>query len=76
MMGDDNVLLDHARRYFTQAGQSRDIKKMRMLAELGFEYLRLVQNGERSRTRPGAPGQPPATPPPAPDQGGTGEDGN
>jgi hypothetical protein len=72
MMGDDNVLLDHARRYFTQAGQSRDIKKMRMLAELGFEYLRLVQNGGRARTR--APAEPPATPPPAPDQGGTGRD--
>ena len=74
MMGDDNVLLDHARRYFTQAGQSRDLKKMRMLAELGFEYLRLVQNGGRTRTRAGAPAELPATPPPARDQGGTGED--
>ena len=71
-MGDDNVLLDHARRYFTQAGQSQDIKKMRMLAELGFEYLRLVQSGGRTRT----PAEPPAAPPPAPDQGRTGEDDN
>jgi hypothetical protein len=73
-MGDDNVLLDHARRYFTQAGQSRDLKKMRMLAELGFDYLRLVQNGGRPRTRANAPAELPATPPSAPGQGGTGED--
>jgi hypothetical protein len=66
-MGDDNVLLDHARRYFAQAGQSSDVKKMRMLAELGLEYLRLIQQG----ARPGAPAGPAAAP--TPDQGGTGE---
>jgi hypothetical protein len=76
MMGDDNVLLDHARRYFTQAGQSRDIKKMRMLAELGFEYLRLVQNGGRARTRAGGSIEPPATPTPTPDKGGTDQTDN
>jgi hypothetical protein len=62
-MGDDSVLLDHARHYFAQAGQSRDVKKMKMLAELGFEHLRLMQQG--------APAKPAATPPP--DHGGRGE---
>ena len=62
-MGDDSVLLDHARRYFAQAGQSRDVKKMRMLAELGFEYLRLIQQGERPRAREGS----------TPDQGASGK---
>ena len=71
-MGDDSVLLDHARRYFAQAGQSRDVKKMRMLAELGFEYLRLIQQDERPRAR----AEPAAAPPSTPDQGATGKDEN
>jgi hypothetical protein len=66
-MGDNSVLLDHARRYFAQAGQSSDPKKMRMLAELGFEYLGLIQQGTRS----GAPSEPAAAPPPAPAQNET-----
>jgi hypothetical protein len=76
MMGDDNVLLDHARRYFAQAAQSRDLKKMRMLAELGFEYLRLVQSGGRTPMRASAPTESPATSPPVPDQGGTNQADN
>jgi hypothetical protein len=52
-MGDESVLLDHARRYFTQAGQSGDVKKMRMLVELGLEFLRLAQNGQAPPARPG-----------------------
>ena len=73
-MGDDNLLLDHARRYFTQAGQSTDIKKMRMLAELGLEFLGLAQHGARSRRGPPAPTES-ADPPPAgpPDQAKKGE---
>jgi hypothetical protein len=50
-MGDENLLLDHARRYFTQAGQSDDVKKMRMLVELGLDLLRLVENGQAARAR-------------------------
>jgi hypothetical protein len=66
-MGDENLLLDHARRYFTQAGQGSDIKKMRMLVELGLEFLRLAEQG--GRTRAGA-STPTDTPPPAvPDRG-------
>ena len=68
-MGDENVLLDHARRYFTLAGQGSDIKKMRMLVELGLEFLRLAENGKRSRRAASAPAQ--AADPSAPtDQGG------
>jgi hypothetical protein len=52
-MGDESVLLDHARRYFTQAGQSGDIKKMRMLVELGLEFLRLAQHGQVPHTGAG-----------------------
>jgi hypothetical protein len=52
-MGDESLLLDHARRYFTQAGQSGDIRKMKMLVELGLEFLRLAQNGQARHTRTG-----------------------
>jgi hypothetical protein len=52
-VGDENLLLDNARRYFTQAGQSDDIKKMRMLVELGLDLLRLAQSGQAARTRAG-----------------------
>jgi len=48
-MSDDNVLLDHARRYFTQAGQGTDMKKMKLLAELGLEYLRLAHHSADKR---------------------------
>jgi hypothetical protein len=48
-MSDENLLLDHARRYFTQAGQTDDMKKITMLAELGGEFLRLAQHGARPR---------------------------
>jgi hypothetical protein len=51
-MSDENLLLDHARRYFTQAGQTDDMKKIKMLAELGGEFLRLAQHGARPRKPP------------------------
>jgi hypothetical protein len=54
-MSDDDLLLDHARRYFTQAGQASDIKKMRMLAELGLEFISLAQHGGRRHARAGTP---------------------
>jgi hypothetical protein len=44
-MSDDNNLLDHARRYFRQAGHSTDPKKMRLLADLGLEFIKLAQEG-------------------------------
>ena len=50
-MGDESLLLDHARRYFAQAGQSGDIKKMRMLVELWLEFLRLAQHGQAPHLR-------------------------
>jgi hypothetical protein len=56
-MGDENLLLDHARRYFTQAGQTNDMKKIKMLAELGLEFLRLAQHGTRPRARAPAPAE-------------------
>jgi hypothetical protein len=69
-MGDGNPLLDHARRYFTQAGQGSDIKKMRMLVELGLEYLRLAEQGQRTGAGASAPGAPTDTPAKAvPDRG-------
>jgi hypothetical protein len=69
-MGDENLLLDHARRYFTQAGQGSDIKKMRMLVDLGLEFLRLAEQGERVRAAASTPAEPTDTPtPPAPDRG-------
>jgi hypothetical protein len=69
-MGDENLLLDHARRYFTQAGQGSDIKKMRMLVELGLEFLRLAEQGERTRVGANPPAEPADTPDPAvPDRG-------
>jgi hypothetical protein len=71
-MSDDSPLLDHARRYFTQAGQARDIKKMRMLAELGLEFIALAQHGKRPRTHGDAPSASADTPPPS-DKGGTGQ---
>jgi hypothetical protein len=64
-MGDENLLLDHARRYFSQAGQGSDIKKMRMLVELGLEFLRLAEQGERTRARANAPAESTVTPAPA-----------
>ena len=51
-MGDESVLLDHARRYFAQASQSSDIRKIRMLVELGLEFLRLAQH-DQAQTRAG-----------------------
>jgi hypothetical protein len=69
-MGDENPLLDHARRYFTQAGQGSDIKKMKMLVELGLEYLRLAEQGERVRGAASTPPAPTDTPAKAvPDRG-------
>jgi hypothetical protein len=52
-MSDEDLLLDHARRYFAQAGQSSDMRKMRMLAELGLEFIRLAQPGGYAPARPG-----------------------
>jgi hypothetical protein len=72
----DDTLLNHARRYFTLAGQASDVRKMRMLAELGLEYLRLLQDGERAPTRAGAPTESAATPARTPDQGGTSQADN
>jgi hypothetical protein len=63
-MGDDSVLLDHARRYFTQAGQSSDLKKMKLLVELGLEFLRLAQHDVEARARAGAPAASAAAPAP------------
>ena len=71
-MSDDSLLLDHARRYFTQAGQAGDIRKMKMLAELGLEFIALAQHGGGPRTRTGAPAESADTPPPS-DKGGTGQ---
>ena len=76
-MGDENLLLDHARRYFAQAGQSGDMKKMRMLAELGLEFLGLAQQGGSARAGGGAPAPSSDTAPaPEPDQDGTGKAGD
>ena len=71
-MSDDSPLLDHARRYFTQAGQASDVRKMKMLAELGLEFISLAQHGSRPRTRTGAPVESADAPPPPSDKGGTG----
>ena len=69
-MGDENLLLDHARRYFTQAGQGSDIKKMRLLVELGLEFLRLAEQGERARAGTSTRTAPTDTPAPkVPDRG-------
>jgi hypothetical protein len=57
-MSDENLLLDHARRYFTQAGQTDDMKKIKMLAELGGEFLRLAQHGARPCARADAQAAP------------------
>ena len=62
-MSDDHILLDHARRYFSQAGQSTDMKKMKMLAELGLEFLRLAHDGAGPRGPADATGE--STPPAA-----------
>jgi hypothetical protein len=51
-MGDESLLLDNARRYFAQASQSSDIRKIRMLVELGLEFLRLAQH-DQAHTRAG-----------------------
>ena len=67
-MGDDSPLLDHARRYFTQAGQASDGKKMKMLAELGLEFISLAQQGGRTRAHAGAPSGSAKTTTPAVDQ--------
>jgi hypothetical protein len=73
-MGDENLLLDHARRYFTQAGQTSDMKKIKMLAELGLEFVRLAQHGERSRPRAGGATESTGTAPAAAvDEGDTGK---
>ena len=71
-MSDESLLLDHARRYFTQAGQASDVKKMKMLAELGLEFISLAQHGGGPRTRTGASAESPHAPPPS-DKGGTGQ---
>jgi hypothetical protein len=72
-MSDERRLLDHARRYFTQAGQASDIKKMKMLAELGLEFIALAQHGGGPRARSGPPAESADKPPPPPDKGGTGQ---
>jgi hypothetical protein len=72
-MSDESLLLDHARRYFTQAGQASDVKKMKMLAELGLEFISLAQHGRGPRTRTGASAESADTPPPPSDKGGTGQ---
>jgi len=71
-MSDERRLLDHARRYFTQAGQASDIKKMKMLAKLGLEFIALAQYGGRLRTSAAAPAESADKPPP-PDKSGTGQ---
>jgi hypothetical protein len=48
-MSDDNILLDHARRYFSQAAQGTDMKKIKLLAELGLEFLRLAHHSADKR---------------------------
>jgi len=68
-MSDDHILLDHARRYFSQAGQSTDMKKMKMLAELGLEFLRLAHHGAGPRGPADAAGESTgAAAPPAADE--------
>jgi hypothetical protein len=68
-MSDDHILLDHARRYFSQAGQSTDMKKMKMLAELGLEFLRLAHHGAGARGPADAAGESTgAAAPPAADE--------
>jgi len=70
-MRDKNLLLDHARRYFTQAGQGSDIKKIKMLVELGLEFIRLAEHNERPLACADAATDTP--PPAAPDGGGPNE---
>jgi hypothetical protein len=41
-MRNEAELLVHARWYFSQAAQGTDQRKMKLLAELGLEYLRLI----------------------------------
>ncbi len=52
-MSDDSDLLDHARRYFRQAAQSTDARKMKLLGELAFDYLRLAREDALLAERPG-----------------------
>ena len=46
-MRNEAELLVHARWYFGQAAQGADQRKMKLLAELGLEYLRLAGEGAR-----------------------------
>jgi hypothetical protein len=50
-MGDDEELLDYARRYFLAAAQSTERRKMQILVKLGLEYLKLAAQAERTRLR-------------------------
>ena len=44
-MSDNKELMDFARRYFRDAAASTDLRRMRLLAELGIEHLRLAHDG-------------------------------
>ena len=50
-MGDDDELLDYARRYFQAAARSTERRKMHVLVTLGLGYLKLAAQAERSRAR-------------------------
>jgi hypothetical protein len=50
-VGDDEELLNHARRYFQAAAQSTERRKMQLLVKLGLEYLKLAAQMERARRR-------------------------
>jgi hypothetical protein len=50
-MGDDEELLNYARRYFQAAAQSTERRKMQVLVKLGLEYLKLAAQAERARVR-------------------------
>ena len=43
-MRDSKELMDFARRYFRDAAVSTDVRRMRLLAELGIEHLRLADD--------------------------------
>ena len=47
--GDQEELLNHARRYFQAAAQSTERRKMQLLVNLGLEYLKLAVQLERAR---------------------------
>jgi hypothetical protein len=41
-MNGETMLLNHARRYFRAAAECSDLRKMRVLVDLGLDYLELA----------------------------------